>query len=184
MLGKVGVLAATAMCSTQVEPTIPAEQVPERQFILEGVRLEERRDGRVLWVGTGKRSDGDLSVSEVTDLVLVRKPQEANEVELKIFSPQGHLAFDEGKAVLDSVRIEDQAGRTMHAGQAHYDEKAGTLSGDGPISFITPSMQAHARTAVVWLKEGTVEIRGPVDGRLAKSSGLEGLTQIRKPSAK
>lgn len=150
------------------KPAAPAGEVPGRQFILENLRLEERRDGRVLWLGTGKRGDGDLSVSDVTDLVLVRKPQEPNEREFTVAAPAGHLAFDDGKASFVAPRVTEPGGSALTASAADYDEKAGQLVAAGPIEFTTPTLVVHAQGAIFWLREGRLEAQGPVVGRLEK----------------
>ena len=163
-------LAAILMACIQAAPEAHAPlQVPERQFILNDMRMEERRDGQVVWITRGKRSDGDLSACDVNDLVMIRKPQNLGDVEITIKSPHGHLEFDAGLAVLEDSELRDPSGRQVRGGLAHYDEKQGTLQADGPIYFTTPTMQAHATTALFHLKEGTAEINGPVEGRMDQS---------------
>ncbi|HET6346460.1 MAG TPA: hypothetical protein VFH51_16120 [Myxococcota bacterium] len=162
-------LLALLSCSRATPPPARSDETPERQFILEGLRLEERRDGRVLWTGTGRRGDGDLSVSDVTDLVLVRKPQNPNEMEITLRAPRGHLAFDAGQATFDAVRVAEPGGSLLTATRAHYDEGQGTLVGTGPIRYTTASMRLDATGAIVSLRDGTVSVEGPVSGRLEKA---------------
>ena len=148
-----------------------AEQTPARQFILQSVRFEERRDGHVLWTGTGSHADGDLQVSDMADVVLHRVPQTAQETPFVLRSPRGHLAFDAGRATFDTVQVSDPSGGVLTATHAVYDENSGSLEAAGPIHVTTPSLVAQASRATVWLKTGTVEVHGPVEGRLHSLQG-------------
>jgi hypothetical protein len=154
-------------CQPDAPPPI-AEETPERQFILENLRLEERRDGRVLWQGTGKRGDGDLSVSDLTDLVLVRKPQEMGETEFTVRAPLGHMAFDDGQANFVTPRVSEPGGGVLTAHAATYEEKTGELTAEGPLNFTTPSMVVHAASGIFWLRDGRFDAQGPVVGRFTQ----------------
>lgn len=155
-------------------PVAPAERTPARQFILQAVRFEERRDGRVLWRGTGKQADGDLQVSDVTEVVLQRVPQSPGETPFVLQSPSGHLAFDAGRASFAALRVSEPGGSVLTATSAEYEEASGALEAAGPIHMSTPSLVAQATSATVWVKAGTVEVHGPVEGRLHSLDNARG----------
>jgi hypothetical protein len=164
--------ALSLWAACQPAPAPPtAGETPERQFILSHLQLEERRDGRVLWQGTGTRGDGDLSVSDVTDLVLVRKPQTPSETEITIHAVSGHLAFDAGTAHFTEPRVSEPSGGVLTATTADYDEARGELVADGPLAFNSPTAHVLGTRGVVRVREGSMEIIGPVSGRLEQRRG-------------
>jgi hypothetical protein len=145
-------------------PALAAGEVPERQFVFERVTMEERRGERVLWTGIGRRADGDLESAWVEDVELRCAGEGGPSQEYLVRSPKAHLAFDEGTAIFEDVRIDDRAGGTLVAGRATYDEELGTIVADGPIHYTARGLTAHAKSAVVFLDSERVEIQGPVTG--------------------
>lgn len=146
------------------DPVPEAVETPEHQFVFEGMQIEERRGERVLWTGTGARADGDMSSAWVQNLELqyAGQPDKAGDVVVK--APRAFLEFDDGLATFEDVLIEDDAGGTLTATRARYEEEHAHILVDGPLEFSARGMTAHAQSALVLLDEGTVNIEGPVSG--------------------
>lgn len=152
-------------CDTDGRPPPTVLEAPSRQFVFEGVQIEERRAGRVLWSGTAKIADGDLSATDVIDVVLIYSPNADETRRFEVHAPRAHLAFDAGTATFEQVQIIDATGGTLDAGEAHYNEKTARIVASGPILFSARGLEAHASSGVVHLEDGTVEIEGPIVGR-------------------
>ena len=75
--------------------------------------------------------------------------------------------------MFDNLRVVEPNGGVLSAVAATYDEHQATLVGTGPIRYTTASMQVNATGAVMTLKDGTVDVDGPVVGRLDKRHGPE-----------
>lgn len=162
------VTAAIGGCSPRT-PTAPGDvQIPTRQFVLEGLRIEERREGQLLWTGTAVRADGDLSNTDVEDFTLVRPSTGAKGGVLTVTAPKGTLHMDAGTATFVDVRVVDDNGSTLTATSAAYDGKAERLDVAGPLDFRAAGLVATAKSAVVQLDVGSMQIAGPVSGRYVK----------------
>lgn len=149
-----------------------AEETPSRQFILTGVSLEERRDGQILWTGTAERADGETSSSDVSGVILKRLPQEPAGATYTVRAPTGVLELGDGKATFHDARITDEAGATLLAGVAHYDEDSKTILADGPMRFMARGLDAHAKSGVLHLDTGVVDVKGPVHGRFLRNATM------------
>ncbi len=145
-------------------PAAPVE-TPERQFIFEGARLEERREGQLLWVATARRTDGDLDSAVAHDIHMVKKPEAPGEPEYDILSPRADLLLDQGRATFDDVRIVDPGGGVLTAGTARYEQEKKRIYVDGPLRFVAQGMTANATRGEVATDVGTLDIQGPVVGR-------------------
>jgi hypothetical protein len=159
----VGLLALVGCSGTVATPL--ATETPSKQFILHGVKLEQRQKDRVVWTGSLQRADGDLLTTEASDIKLVRHPAE-NERPLRIDAKSGTLELDQGRARLLEVQFIDAQGNTLRAPQAFYDEKPGTMIATGPLVYTANGIVAHANGAVVYLKENRVDIAGPISGNV------------------
>ncbi len=139
-------------------------ETPERQFVFEGMQIEERRGERVLWTGTGERADGDMTSAWVDNVELeyAAVPERAGNV--MVVSPRALLEFDAGLATFEEVVIRDDAGGTLEAGRARYEEEHSHILASGPLQFSAGGMTAHAESGVVLLDQGRVDIEGPVRG--------------------
>jgi hypothetical protein len=158
------VLALLFGCDPPV-PTLSQEDVPERQFIFEGVRIEERRDGKLVWLGRAGRADGDINQTVAKDIRMTRKAQSETEQDYDIDSPRGTLDFSQLGAVFETVRITDAGGGVVNATAARYEEKSRRIYVDGPLEFSARGLTAHAREGEMKLDEGSFDIVGPVEGR-------------------
>ncbi len=154
---------AAAGCGERHAAPAPAVETPARQFVFDGVHIEEQSGGKLLWSGTAARADGDLSKAVVKDVVITT-PHREERNGYKIYAPRGELAFDAGQATFEDVRIVDAAGGTLEAGRARYEEAAERIVADGPLRFTAQDLTAHAVSAVVLLAEDRVDIAGPVEG--------------------
>jgi hypothetical protein len=154
-------LAAVTACDDPIPDPV---ETPERQFVFEGMQIEERRGERVLWTGTGARADGDMSSAWVENVELEYAGEPAKAGDVVVQSPRALLQFDDGVATFEEVVITDQAGGTLHAGRARYEEEHSHILADGPVEFSARGMTAHATRGVVLLDEGQVDIEGPVQG--------------------
>jgi len=154
-------LVAVAACDDPIPDTV---ETPERQFVFEGMQMEERRGERVLWTGTGERADGDMSSAWVENLEIEYAGQPGKAGDVLVKAPRALLEFDAGLATFEQVVIEDDAGGTLHAGRARYEEEHAHILAEGPLEFSARGMTAHATSAVILLDEGTVNIKGPVRG--------------------
>lgn len=151
-------------CSTPKVTVATPDQTPDKQFILQQVTLEERQNGRITWTGTAKRMDGDLSSNDVQDAILTHQPQNPGEMVFVLHSPRGHLALDEGYSTFEEVEIHDTKGGILYAGFVRFDEKSDIITAAGPIKFVAQNIVAHAVSGVVSMKDGSMEIAGPVTG--------------------
>jgi len=112
-----------------------------------------------------QRADGDLAVTEASDIKLVRHPAE-NERPLWIDAKSGTLELEQGRAHLLDVQLVDAQGNILRAPQAFYDEKPGIMIATGPLVYTANGIVAHADGAVVYLKENRVDIAGPIFGNV------------------
>jgi hypothetical protein len=151
-----------AACETPAAPT--DLEVPAKQFIFERLTLEERRGDRVLWTGTGRRADGDLSTAEVVDLELRCAGSRGPSERFVVHAPTAVLDFDAGSAVFNQVRIDDELGGVVSASRATYAESEGRIVAEGPIRFAARGLDARAPRAVILLDQEAIEIDGPVEG--------------------
>lgn len=145
---------------------LQADETPEREFILETLTFEERRDGRLLWQGHAKRGAGDLAISDVDGLELVRTPQTPTEAPLHIVADKAHLALAQGQAHFTPVLAYDDSGRRLVGTSADYDEALGTLHADGPITVTSPRAKLTASAATLVIEAGSLMLDGPITGRI------------------
>ena len=158
-----GVLS-TLGCPEAAKETSPSIDTPAQQFTLTGVRIEERRSGKILWQGVGATAQGDFERSAITDLELTRPPQNAGEVPVTIHSPSAELTLGEGTAHFADAIITDTTGRRLEAGHAHYSEKKSSIETTGPLTFTATGLEVTGTTSLVELSSGEVTINGPVIG--------------------
>jgi hypothetical protein len=147
---------------------VTAAATPGRQFVFEGLTIQERRDGKVVWLGTARRADGDLTDADVQEVKLRCISNAGNGKPYDVSAPRAHLELDLGKARFEAVHIVDEQGVTLDAGAADYDEAAGRIVASGPLTFTAHGLDAHATSATVMLETGQVDITGPVEGRYQK----------------
>lgn len=158
--------AGTAGCDAAGPTAVaPAVEEPNRVFIFENVEIEQRGDGRTVWSGTAKRADGDLDDLDVRDVELTVVTGNPNARQYLMRSPSGHLAPKTGEATFAQVRVTDEHGGRIDAGKARYVEKQARIVADGPVLFSSQGLEAHATSGTMNLREGTVEIVGPIIGR-------------------
>jgi len=148
-------------------PFAPATATPGKQFIFQGVRVEERRGNGLAWEATAARADGDVANADATGVKIRHFPEGAKAGRVvDITAPRGQLAFDEQKAVLEDVRIVSQSdAAVVTSSVAHYDGKAEKVALDGPLALTAPGLTATAPRGEVFLKDGRMDIEGPVVGR-------------------
>jgi len=159
-------VAALAGCSDET-PFAPATATPEKQFIFQGVRVDERRGDGLAWQATAERTDGDIANADATGVKIRHFPEGANAGRVvDITAPRGQLAFDDQKATLEDVRIVSQADQAVVTSPiAHYDGKAEKVTLDGPLALTAPGLTATAPRGEVFLGDGHMDIDGPVVGR-------------------
>lgn len=147
-------------------PALPqAEQTPDKQFILQTLSFEQRRDGQLLWRGRASRGSGDLTVSDVDGLELERIPQTPSEMALHISSDTAHLALADGQAHFSPVLAFDDSGRRLVGQYADYNEATATLHAEGPIVVTAPNATLHATAATLCIQSGSLVLDGPITGR-------------------
>ena len=73
----------------------PAAATPEKQFIFEGVRIDEHDQNGRSWVGTAKRASGDLSRSDAEGIRIRHYPEDTGGRPVDILAPRGQLEFDD-----------------------------------------------------------------------------------------
>jgi hypothetical protein len=159
----IAVLASASACEDDAAPQ--DVETPSRQFVFEGVRIEQRKAGELVWVAEAERSDGDLSSSDAQNVRLVHSSGGAKTGDYVITSPKGALQFDDGKADFADVRIVEPGGGVLTAGQAHYDEDAKRIYVDGPLDFNAPGLTVRAPKGEVFIEPQEVHVSGPVVGR-------------------
>ena len=160
VLGVVSTLGCPATSSDGSE-TI---DTPAQQFTLKGIKIEERRSGKVIWQGVGTEAQGDFEQSAITNLEMTRPPQKAGDLPITISSPSAHLALGQGSADFSDAVISDTTGRTLKAGDAHYSEKKSSIEALGPMSFNATGLTVEGTTSVVQLTTGEITINGPIRG--------------------
>jgi hypothetical protein len=147
---------------------VSAPTTPGRQFVFENLQIQERKAGKMVWQGTARRADGDLSDADVQDVKLRCIANDGDGRPYDVFAPRAQLALDRGQATFEAVRIVDAQGVTLEASRADYDSAKGTIAASGPLTFTARGLAAHAQSATVSLATGRVDITGPVEGRFQK----------------
>ncbi|MBI5511095.1 MAG: hypothetical protein HY903_20220 [Deltaproteobacteria bacterium] len=159
-----GIIVFLCAACNEAAPA-PVAATPERQFVFDHLQIQERKGGKLTWTGTARRAAGDLSQADAEEVHLQCESQENGGKTYQVFAPKAHLALDLGRADFEAVRIVDAGGVSLEAGVAHYDEAAGLLSADGPLTLTAHGLVAHATSARLRLDTGEVSIVGPVTGR-------------------
>ena len=157
-------VVSTLGCPEASKEAANSVNTPTQQLTLEGVRIEERRSGKILWQGVGSDARGDFERSTVNNLELTRPPQKHGEVPITIHSPSAKLNLGEGSADFSDAVITDTTGRKLNAGHAHYSEKTSSIKTSGPMTFTATSLKVEGTTSMVQLGTGEVTITGPVHG--------------------
>ena len=153
-------------CSQRSDiPALPPDQVPQRQFILDGVRMEERDGERLLWSAAAHRVDGDFSSADVHDVRVDYPRHGERATPVVMTAPSGQINLDAGTATFTSVRIAGPNGSVLTAATAIYNQQAQTVQTDGNLLLTAPGTTVKARQATLHLADGSVEIAGPVVGR-------------------
>ena len=160
------IVCLQAACNDEQVASAPS--TPGRQFVFENLQIEERKAGKLIWHGTARRADGDLSDADVQDVKLRCIANNGDGKPYDVTAPRAQLALDRGQATFESVRIVDAQGVTLEAGRADYDEAKSTLVASSPLTFTARGFAAHATSATVMLDTGQVDITGPVEGRFQK----------------
>ena len=162
------IICLALACNDNEVSSAPA--TPGRQFVFEGLQIQERKDGKMVWQGVARRADGDLTDADVQDVQLRCISNDGNGKPYDVSAPRAHLELDLGKARFEAVRIVDEQGVTLEAGAADYDEAASRIIASGPLTFTAHGLEAHAQRATVALDTGQVDITGPIDGHYQKAS--------------
>ncbi len=153
-------LFAAAACN---EPRQETAATPEKQFVLHGVHIDEKRADGTRYEGTAKTSEGDLTVNDLTDAELLVTTPAARKYLVR--SPTGTFDFDKDVGTFEDTKVTDEGGGTVHGGRTRYDGAAKLIVGDGPTRFLTPDMRTTAAGSTIHLDTGTVDVVGPVMGR-------------------
>jgi len=146
-------------------------RTPARQFIMETVTIEERRNGILLWRGKGSHCTGDFETTAVKDVHLTRLAQSPTETTFTMISPKADLLLTEGEAAFTNVILSDPGGRTLTAGNAHYSETLGQINATGPLHLQAAGLQVNGTNSEVDLRTGTVLIEGPISGVFTPPTG-------------
>jgi lipopolysaccharide assembly outer membrane protein LptD (OstA) len=161
-------LLALVLCAcskTASQAAIVDDDVPQRQFILNGARLEEREGDKLIWEASARRADGDFSATDVTD-VEVHYPRDAKRADpITMTAPRGQINLDQGTATFSDVRIASHNGASLIADTATYDQKGQTVLASGALQFTVSGMIINANHATLHLDSGAVDVSGPVIGR-------------------
>jgi len=186
-------LAALASHGCNSSPASPgAAETPSRQFVFEGVRMEQRTQGKLEWTTLARRADGDLDSTLAVDIFMTHHAPDGGAVDYEVRSPRGTLDLAGRKATFESVRITDPTGGVLTAGTALYDGAADRLAMAGPLEFVARGLIAHAASGEMQIKDGTMTINGPVQGSydpsiaptpVHTSSGAGQSTEPRQPPA-
>ena len=147
-----------------------SEATPEKQFIFEGVRVEERGGADASWIGMAKRSSGDLAQADADGVHIRHFPQGPTSQAVDIYGPHGLLDFDQRKATLDTVRVVTPDQGVVTGGTAHYDGKAQRIFVDGPLDFVSPGLIMAATSGEMHLDDSTMDVAGPVTGHFESPS--------------
>lgn len=140
-----------------------AETTPDKQFVFEGVRIEERTADGVRWVGTARRAAGDLSAADAEAIRIDH--YRADGEHFVIEAPRGQLGFGERGATLDSVRVTTPERGVVTGGKATYAGDTERVVVEGPIELTAPGLRATATSGEIDLAAGRVDVAGPVIGR-------------------
>ena len=157
-------VVSTLGCPEASKETTHSINTPAQQFTLEGIRIEERRSGKILWQGVGSDAQGDFERSTVNNLELTRPPQKNGELPITIHSSSAQLNLGEGSAHFSDAVITDTTGRKLNAGHAHYSEKKSSIETSGPMTFTAMGLEVKGTTSLVQLGTGEVTITGPIYG--------------------
>jgi hypothetical protein len=153
-------LCVAAGCNEHETPT---GATPEKQFVLHGVHIDEKRADGTRWEGTAETSAGDLAINDFTNAALnVTTPEQRKYL---VRSPTGTFDFDKDVGTFEETKVTDEGGGIVHGGRAHYDGAAHLIHGEGPTRFLTPDMRTTAASSTIHLDTGTVDVVGPVMGR-------------------
>ncbi|MBN1960355.1 MAG: hypothetical protein JW841_05375 [Deltaproteobacteria bacterium] len=150
-------------------PMTKAEIVPEKQFIFEGVRIEEHEAAKLVWVGMAERSTGDINNADAQG-VHIRHFSKSDSVNasdqvFEIYGIRGQIGFEERKATLEDVRIETPRNGVLSGGNAVYNGKTERVQLDGPLIFKAPGLNVSAKQGEMILSDNVINVTGPVIGR-------------------
>ena len=159
-----GGLSTLACPDPQTPGLQPNIRTPARQFIMNTVTIEERREGILLWRGKGARATGDFETTTLQEVHLTRLPQSLNEATFTLISPEADLLLSTGEATFSDALLIDPTGRTVKAGRAHYSEDQGTIKAQGPLELQAAGLQILGTQSRVDLGTGTINIEGPING--------------------
>lgn len=151
-------------CQQGARPEATSPPALDKQFALQHLSFEERRNGAVLWRGEGDAANGDVGRSRLQNMTLRRQPQHLGEQPLTIWAPLGDLQFAAGAATFTAPVVQQSSGAKLFASRAYYNEEAATLEGHGPVAIWTPSCVTYASGCKVHLRCNVVQIEGPVEG--------------------
>lgn len=157
---------STLHCADPVDKPTTTTSTPGRQFTMTTIQIEERREGQTLWSGKAASSEGDFSQTTVKDLILTRPSQGPGQSTIRVEAPSADLNLARGVAHFTDVRIEDTAGRTLNAGEAHYSEAKNAIEAEGPMLLQATELQVSGTRAHLNLASGALLIEGPIVGTL------------------
>ena len=140
------------------------QQIPERQYTIEGMRLEQRADGQVFWRAIAQRASGDLIETAVEDVVFTRLPDGPKDDQISLHSPRGAFQIRKDTATFEEVNIETGEGVHLAAGTARYDGSTTQITVTGPVELTSSGLSVKATNGTVDLERGTIQLTGPIRG--------------------
>ncbi|MCK5689328.1 hypothetical protein KAI87_08660 [Myxococcota bacterium] len=143
---------------------VPEEiETPKEQFVLEGVRLEQKREGGETLHATATTLKGDLENSLVSDVQMEVNDGKGGVYRLN--APEGELELDTGGASFRNIVIVGPQGAELRAETANYSQTDKMIRAEGSLRFKAQGLSAEATSADVHVKDGSVFIKGPIEGR-------------------
>lgn len=161
-LGLVALCAAALTCSTGEAP--PPVETPQRQFVLERVRIDERLPSGARWSGIAERAEGDLSATDVSKADVTFTTADGSR-RYHVRAPAGTLTFDDQLATFRDVKLTADTGGVLEAPAGRYEGAEGKIRLEGPLRFAAEEVTARASSATVDVETGVVRVEGPVVGR-------------------
>jgi len=147
----------------------PAEDspapTPEEQFTADGVSILEFEAGRIIWRGRMEHAAGDHEGITGRGLTLVRTIPGQDHSPMTVRAPVAKIKFDPAEAWFEDVVIENEEGATLTTRRATYQEKTGTIVAPESVEVRAQGLRFVARSAVVHVAEGQMDLAGPIEGR-------------------
>lgn len=130
------------------QPAEPyARSQAEPAFVGEGVQLQQRAHGRVIYQAWAQRVSGDAEQIDVTDVRWQRNAEGTQKPPIAASSPWAHIDLRNDTSQSGPVLLEDENQQTLRGSSASYDHSTHVLQLSGPVLLQSPNGTLQATSA-------------------------------------